>query len=516
MMAAYSAPSKSSSHAWLLDFEQFAPALVKIRNKEGQLVKLRLTAAQRYARRLAGSRNVWLKARQLGISTMLQAESYHDAATREGFRCATVAHERDSTQRLNDKLKIIYENLPSSLRPRAGYNSRRELTLKTTGSSIYIGTAGARAFGRGDTLNRVHLSEYAFYPDPSTIFTGISQAVPEGKGRIDVESTANGFNEFHTLWTEAEAGRNGFTPIFLPWFLEPSYCLPDGVPEHEWEKAEKLCAEKAQKYGVALSPGQVAFRRAKESQLRLQGREDMFLQEYAEDPVTAFLLSGRPRFNAAQLTEAWTRAPAPVSEQRLANGLTLRTWQEPKPGEFYTIAADAAQGLSASDNNAAEVMHWATGTTVATLHGKSEIFDFADTVMALGWRYNRAVLAPERKESGIAVVARCKEKSYPELYRRVDEHGPAEEYGVDTNGATRPVMLDALARQIIEQPAVFRDSHMLAEMQRFVIKNNKAQAETGAHDDLVIVAAINRWIRPQVEPPPTNVRRPEKPKQSQI
>ena len=273
--------------------------------------------------------------------------------------------------------------------------------------------------------------------------------------------------------------------------------------------------EKALAYGVVLTPGQVAFRRAKEGQLRQAGREDTFLQEYAEDPVTCFLLSGRPRFNAAKLSAAWTRAPKPISEDTLANGLTLRVWEEPKPGEFYIIAADAAQGLSASDNNAAEVMRWSTGATVAVLHGKSEIFDFADTAMALGWKYNQALLAPERKESGIAVVARCKAQAYPELYLRVDEHGAAEEYGVDTNSATRPVMIDALARQIIEQPGVFKDQHMLAEMQRFVVKGSKAQAESGAHDDLVIVAAINRWLRTQVEPPPATVSRPPKPKTAQ-
>jgi hypothetical protein len=50
------------------------------------------------------------------------------------------------------------------------------------------------------------------------------QIVPDTPGsEIAIETTANGYNEFHKLWHNAESGASEFMPVFLPWSLDPAY-----------------------------------------------------------------------------------------------------------------------------------------------------------------------------------------------------------------------------------------------------------------------------------------------------
>jgi hypothetical protein len=58
------------------------------------------------------------------------------------------------------------------------FASKREFTFPKTNSMFYIGTAGARKFGRGDTITDLHCSEYAFWENPVDLFSGLTDAVP--------------------------------------------------------------------------------------------------------------------------------------------------------------------------------------------------------------------------------------------------------------------------------------------------------------------------------------------------
>ena len=82
--------------------------------------------------------------------------------------------------------------------------------------------------GRSDTLTNVHISEYAFWPkNKAELLLGIMQAVPdEPDTMVVIESTANGYDHFKALWDGAQRGENGWTPVFLPWYLEQGYRKP--------------------------------------------------------------------------------------------------------------------------------------------------------------------------------------------------------------------------------------------------------------------------------------------------
>ena len=118
------------------------------------------------------------------------------------------------------------------------------------------------------------------------------QTVPDVDGtEIIIESTANGYNDFHSLWRKAEAGESEFMPIFLPWSLDPGYrrkVEPDFVMDGDEKKLAEL---------HSLDVEQIAWRRAKISQL---GSAEYFAQEYPHTPSEAFISSTFELFHPGQ------------------------------------------------------------------------------------------------------------------------------------------------------------------------------------------------------------------------
>src|SRR5262249_59037905 len=96
-------------------------------------------------------------------------------------------------------------------------------------SGYKVGTAGTKAVGRSSTIQLFHGSEVAFWPFADTHAAGILQAVPnEDNTEIILESTANGIgNFFHQAWRDAEAGKNDYIAIFVPWFWQEEYRRSD-------------------------------------------------------------------------------------------------------------------------------------------------------------------------------------------------------------------------------------------------------------------------------------------------
>ena len=106
------------------------------------------------------------------------------------------------------------------------FSNRRDFSWPQINGQFYVGTAGALTFGRGQTINNLHCSEFAFWPKPDEALVALSEAVP-ADGRVVIESTANGIgNHFHELWREAVEKRGRFAPQFYVWWEDQSYVIP--------------------------------------------------------------------------------------------------------------------------------------------------------------------------------------------------------------------------------------------------------------------------------------------------
>ncbi len=517
----------------LRDPEVYIPKFLKIRTKEGKITALRPKPAQQMLldavkrEREAGRppRILILKARQLGLSTITEGIMFQDSATRKLVQTLIVAHRDDSTTKLFRMNKLFFDYLPPKLQPMCKHSNAKELVFENPTrdpgekrrrpglmSSIRCVTAND-GMGRSETLNNVHLSEFAFWKgNKNEILDGVMQAVPaERNTLVVIESTANGYNEFKDLWDGAEAGENGWVPLFIAWFHEPKYRME--VPEGTvWEEEERALME-----AYHLDPEQMAWRRWC-IKVNCHGDKRKFQQEYPSTPEEAFLFSGTPFFDneSILLQLAATHDPADVGtfaypEPEAGEAPADWTWSSdrrtgfiqifamPEPGAPYVIGGDTAG--EGSDKFTAWVVDNRTGIQVAELEFTFSELLYARQLYCLGRFYNDALIAVETNFSTYP-ERKLEEWHYPNLYvrERFDTYTrkSVKAFGFQTTPQTRPVILAGLHAVMEETAELVVSRNTLRQMLHFVYnEDRRPEAEEGEHDDLVMAAAICHFARTQ-------------------
>lgn len=503
---------------------------ITIRTKQGGLQKLKLNPAQRMLYEAMKKehdegrpmRFLILKARQLGFSTVIEALFFHDAATRFLVKTLIVAHEEDSTTNLFRMNKRFFDNLPPALKPMQKNSNAQEIVFENPTrdpdekkanpglmSSIRCVTATGGGVGRGDTFTNVHASEAAFWRNMNETLDSILQAVPDDPDTaVVIESTPNGFNEFKTLWDDAVAGKNGFTPLFFPWFLEPGYRKP--VPPGTEFAEDERQLQKA--YG--LTEEQLMWRRWCIA-TNLRGDSEKFKQEYPSCPEEAFLTSGRPVFNNEMICRMLQNLPQPVrcgeftydydgvsiSNIRFredAEGI-VKIYQEPGTGVPYVLGGDpAGEGC---DFFVGMVLDNTSGKQVAVLRHQMDEVEYARQMYCLGMFYNKALIGIENNYSTYP-TRELERLRYPKMYVRQNEdsftHNIKNSYGFVTTSSTRKLIVAELVTVMLEEPQTVVDRTTLEEMLVFAYnEQRRPEAMAGAHDDCVMALAIAHHIRPQ-------------------
>lgn len=516
---------------------------LKIRTKSGTVIPFRLNAAQQklydIARRQQESgrpvRIIILKARQLGFSTLTEALIFHACATRPNTTALIVTHREDATANLFRMSKLYYDELPDPIKPMLRASNAQEIIFENPTRSakekaerpglrsrIRCATAGGKGIGRSDTLQCVHLSEYAFWPEGSdgkaATLTGILQAVPSTpSSMVVIESTANGYEDFKERWDAAVAGENDFEAVFFAWFENPEYAM-EPVPGTEWNPEER---EMAERYG--LTDRQLQWRRWCIAN-NCGGSLDMFRQEYPSNPDEAFLHSGTGVFDNEQVIIRRETAPEPIKRGRFVwddtssaadaapsppgEGFSrweddplgeVQIWKEPETGHPYVMGGDTAG--EGSDWFTAHVIDNSTGEQVASLRRQYSEPEYVRAVYALGRYYNDAMVALETNFSTYPVM-KLDELGYPNQYSREREDTYTRQvkksYGFRTDRQSRPRAIAGLVETFSAHPQWFKDRELLGEMLTFTYnEDHRAEAMAGKHDDLVLSAAICYSVRHQ-------------------
>lgn len=520
----------------------YIESCLKIKTKSGTVVPFRLNDAQRklYAvakrQQDAGKpvRLIILKARQLGFSTLTEGLIFHACATRKNVNALIVAHREDATANLFRMSKLFYDELPAPVKPMLRASNAQELVFENPSklrskrearpglrSRIRCATAGGRGIGRSDTLQCVHLSEYAFWPDgadgKASTLAGILQAVPSLPGTmVVIESTANGFEDFKERWDAAVAGENDFEPVFFAWFENPDYSMPV-VPGTEWTPEERDL-----KAAYQLTDEQLQWRRWCIAN-NCGGSLDMFRQEYPASPGEAFLHSGTGVFDNEQIVLRLERLPEPAGRGEFTDGEwtesetgAITLYELPEDGVPYVLGGDTAG--EGSDYFTAIVIDNVSGRIAAKLRQKYSEPEYVRQIDALGRFYNNALVAIETNFSTYPVM-KLQEMEYPNQYSREREDTYTRQmkksYGFRTDRQSRPRAIANLVEVFSSHPEWFTDRELLEEMLTFCYnEDHRPEALAGKHDDLVMGAAITYAVRHQQRM--TVLTEPEKPREKLI
>ena len=295
----------SAPHSYvneLLDPQFFIQTCLSIVNKNSQRVPFILNALQNKWWSEHTALDIIIKARKMGFSAVISAIWLHACIFKQNTRAVMVSHEDESTKRLLERVRYYIDTCKIPIKTQK--NSEREISFPDTNSTFWIGTAGQRAFGRGDDITHLHLSEFTQYPN-FDIVTGVTEAM-RNDGIIVCESTANGAgNDSHKFWLNAINGESNYRGHFYGWWEDPEYCDPDHTP------FELVLDEKEIKDALGLSWGQIRWRRKKIADM---AQPEKFPQEYPASWEEAFLTSGQAVFKwqdlkrqeAGMLTSKWT------------------------------------------------------------------------------------------------------------------------------------------------------------------------------------------------------------------
>lgn len=457
--------------------------MYKIKTKDKRLQILKPNSAQLAYLANETTRDIILKARQLGFSTLKLIELLDYAITTKNSSSAVIAHKKDTVQVLFEMVRLAYDNLPGPLKPRATYDNRNELYFPDLNSKIYVSMDT-----RGETVHNLHVSELAFVEGAEERMLGILESVPKD-GIISFESTANGMTGyFFDVW---EDQHSEFQKHFFNWTLDKDY----------FEVTSKSTVELADEYRplqlqyglmpdihikLMLSAGQFAWYINK-----VRRHKQKVMQEYPSTPLEAFIASGRNVFNFADLQKHDVKDPI---DRKYSD---LMIWEHPLIGFKYTIGCDPSEGVG-DDNAVIEVMNAHTGEQVAELAANNIPPDvLGGYLLDIAKYYNNAYVVLEINNHGVSVMDQIKRK-YLNVYRRevFDKisNSYKESLGWKTTLTTKPLLVDALEEAVRNVDVRVHSAQALSELKTFVRTDEGDKKGFGAEgskkDDRVIALGL--------------------------
>lgn len=433
-----------------------------------------------------------LKSRQLGVSWLLAGYALWTAKFQLGANVLIVSKSQRDAALVLAKVKYLEARLPAFLRwPRGKDNeSTLEFPLRDSRINALPSTKDA---GRGEGATLVLMDEFAFHEYGSLNYAAIKPTIDAG-GRMVVVSTANGLGgPFADLWTDARLdagpvdtgtgiwqqqgpGPNGFVPVFLDWSCRPGR-------DAAWLERQ----------------------RAEYSPLLLK-------QEYPANPTEAFIVSGRPVFDADALEAVFDTDAAPL-ERSAAHWLTvpgLTAYEPPNPKRTYLIGVDVAQGLAHGDASCAVVLDAETHAEVAHLHSQDQPDIFAAKLDDLATLYP-CRLGVERAGPGFQVLYKLRELQtastpYAIYFDTSVLKTPAgrlggqtvqtQEPGWVTSGGTKPTMIGELEAATRLGQVTIRSRQAYEQMRAYQRSDNgETGGSGGKHDDCVMAWAIAWQMR---------------------
>ena len=248
------------------------------------------------------NRNFILKARKLGMSTLLAIDNLDACIFSPGTHAAIVDRSETEACGKLDMARCAWENLAKHPDPRVaviGRHIREHLKLVGDSDREMSWNNGSKFEAgvslRGGTPQRLHVSELGYIAShdrnrAQEIKAGSVNAVP-ASGEVTIETTHEGGKvgisyEFARLAMDCTArgiaSQLDWRFHFFPWFDHPSYRLDIANPRIE-ANTDDYFAKLEKEHGVSVSLARKAWYQAKQA----EQREAMF-REFPSTPDEAF------------------------------------------------------------------------------------------------------------------------------------------------------------------------------------------------------------------------------------
>jgi hypothetical protein len=471
---------------------------------------------------------IFLKARRVGISTLVGGLQMAHIAAKPDSRAGIIAQTKEVSRELFDQAGGFAEDMRRINPGVLVMNNEIVYPHQNAPDSSLKHYTAATIWGtRGLTLSSIHMTEAAFYPYEGayrSILNTLSSADPDCLCMI--ETTANGMEgpgeSYYEYWNAAVAGENEFLPIFLPWYEDDAYVadpeMARDAPANDYEKwlmrevKDEITGRK-----VVLSKEQIAWFRTTLA-TKCEGRIDVWRAEFPSTPSESFVATGNPAFSEDEMRYAGSTAMEPRHQGMIEiNPITLKPevrfsptpdfekiqiWEMPQPHTHYFAGVDTARGNLENKNpgDFAAIVVWnaETGNQAARYAARVSPETLSEMASLVGRFYNDACLNVEINGLGYVVMKELREKHlYPFQHRwkgRDDKFDgrPGTVYGFETTMRSRNMMFNLFRTALYRKSVVIKDKVLLQQMQAAKMEAWRFEISVG-HDD-VFFAAILGWI----------------------
>lgn len=510
------------------NFREFCRDHLVIITKTGEQKPFLLNSSQRIVLKIilglvaAGipPRLIILKARQVGISTLIEAYLFWRCVIFPNHSALVIAHKKESSKSLFRMSRNYHRYLKGTLKQETRIQNVHEIEFDS-GSRLQIEVQGDP---RGYTAQGLHLSEFAYYLNARETLTAVMQTVPNTVDSFAaIESTANGFGgigkEFHDMWVfamgltadaEIPEDEKGWTPIFIPWTQHEEYEIPLAG------KRIRLTADEEQlvREHPEITLEKIKWRR-RCIRVNCKGDEAVFNQEYPLTWEEAFLQSGRPAFDTKSIkhyTDTLTayqlagKMPPTQEIETEPPGIgvpnivihergRLRIFFPPEDRHSYIVGADPSEGDPGSDASPLAVLDQQTLDCAATWYGRTPPDLLACHAIDLARHFNNGLIIGESNNHGILFNSTLVENGYPNVYyRQTSEESVAGEVtdkpGWLSTRKARENLFDTLRVFVRLQKGRILCPHMVQQIQTLVYVDDKVQAGVGMEKDLLVAFGL--------------------------
>lgn len=502
---------------------------------------------------------VCLKARQLGISTIMLALDIFWLYMHPGLQGALIADTSDNKVIFRQTIIDMLESLPAGYQVQVKSHNRNALIL-ANGSRLQYMSAGTRknsGLGRSRALNFVHATECSSWGDQKGLDSLLAALAAENPNRLYVfESTALGYNLFYDMYQEATKAFDQ-RAFFIGWWSKGPYSIPeflDGAPSPEfgrwWGQNPVLTAEEknsaaivARDYGHEITPEQWAWYRKTGENRAISSLKEEF-PSYASEAfqVTGssffllpkigadveFIRNNGVSFSGYRYTLGHTFTAMRVEKTTTAEETTLRIWEEPKAGARYVIGVDPTFGESENaDNGVVQVYRAFADKLVQVAEFASpqvETHQIAWAMAHLAGCYKDCIINIEVTGPGTSVMHEMEhlrqqitfgqlresaqslgivdalDRARWFLYHRPENIGAGYTWNWKTTWENKLAMFNSLRDAYNTDQMVIRSIPLLEEMTTLVQKGKSIAASGRNKDDRIMASGLAhyawaRWVR---------------------
>jgi hypothetical protein len=402
--------------------------------------------------------------RQAGKTTTAVAVILHYIIFNDFKTVALLANKGDAAREILDRIKIAYEALPAWLQQGVIEWNKGSVEFEN-GCKIIAGSTSSSAI-RGKSISFLYIDETAFVENWDEFFASVFPTISSGNTtKILFTSTPNGLNHFYKTCVGAQEDKNGYIYVEVPWNKVPGR-------DDKWKK-ETLAAM------------------------------DFDQQKFSQEFECAFLGSSGTLIEGSKLKTMVDLTP-------VAQTQTVKVYEQPQQGHVYCCIVDVSRGkgLDYSAFQIIDVTQMPYKQVCVYRDNNITPIDYAEIIYRSIERYNEAYTLIEVNDIGEQVSEVLHYEFEVDTLMFTESAGRAgkrlstgfsknSDKGIRTTKNVKSIGCNMLKMLIEQDQLIINDFQTINELSTFSRRGNSYEAESGAHDDLVMCLVLFGWMTDQ-------------------